>query len=160
MTSGHARSRSRCHLIRSCEMLHFRRCALTKRTLWHQPLVSSSLNYQNLLAKNVRRPDDVIMWPQMTFQREMMLQRAGNIKHNLSDYDSGWVGQIWCIWEVPTCFHHWLIMGRSRNWHELNIQIVDTYVVIVHCEFQRVRITGVPLARCQTSKNATWVQVN
>ena len=30
--------------------------------------------YQKLLAKNVRRPDDIIMWPQMTFQREMMQQ--------------------------------------------------------------------------------------
>ena len=63
-------------------------------------------------------------------------------------------------------------MGRSRNWHALrspiskirNIQVVDTYVLTVHCEFQRVRITGVPLARCQTSKtqlevrslNVTW----
>ena len=56
--------------------------------------------YQKLLAKHVRRPDDVIMWPQMTFQREMMQQRTGNIKHSLSDYDSGWVGQIWCILEV------------------------------------------------------------
>ena len=27
------------------------------------------------------------------------------------------------------------------------MQIVDTYVLTVHCEFQRVRITGVPLAR-------------
>ena len=64
-------------------------------------------------------------------------------------------------------FHHWLIMGRSRNWHDLrspiykirNIQIVDTHALTVHCEFQRVRITGVSLARCQTSKNATWGQV-
>ena len=40
-----------------------------------------------------------------------------------------------------------------------NIQIVDTYALTVQCEFQRVRITGVPLARCQTSKNATWSQV-
>ena len=55
-------------------------------------------------------------------------------------------------------------MGRSRNWHDLRspiskirkIQIVDTYVLTVHCEFQRVRITGVPLERCQTSKNTTW----
>ena len=60
--------------------------------------------YQKLLAKNVRRPDDVIMWPQMTFQREMLQQRAGDIKHSLSDYDSGWVGQIWCILEVPNFF--------------------------------------------------------
>ena len=51
-------------------------------------------------SKNVRRPDDVIMWPQMTFQQEMMQQRAGDIKHSLSDYDSGWVGQIWCILEI------------------------------------------------------------
>ena len=50
--------------------------------------------YQKLLAKNVRRPDDVIMRPQMTFQREMMQQRAGDIKHSLSSYDSGRVGQI------------------------------------------------------------------
>ena len=58
-------------------------------------------------------------------------------------------------------------MGRSRNWHDLrspiykirNIKIVDTDALTVHCEFQRVRITGVPLARCQTSKNATWGQV-
>ena len=64
-------------------------------------------------------------------------------------------------------FHHWLKMGRSRNWHDLrspiskirNIQIVDTYALTEHCEFQSVRITGVPLARCQTSKNATWCQV-
>ena len=41
------------------------------------------------------------LWPQMTFQREMMQHRAGDIKHSLSDYDSGWVGQIWCILEVP-----------------------------------------------------------
>ena len=41
------------------------------------------------------------MWPQMTFQREMMQQRARDIKHSLSDYDSGWVGQIWRILEVP-----------------------------------------------------------
>ena len=33
-------------------------------------------NYQKLMAKKVRRPDDVIMWPQMTLQREMMQQRA------------------------------------------------------------------------------------
>ena len=58
-------------------------------------------------------------------------------------------------------------MGRSRNWHDLgspiskirNIQIVDNYVLTEHWEFQRVRITGVPLARCRTSKNATWGQV-
>ena len=31
----------------------------------------------------------------------MMQQRAGDIKHSLSDYDSGWVGQIWCILQVP-----------------------------------------------------------
>ena len=51
-------------------------------------------------------------------------------------------------------------MGRSRNWPDLrsqiskirNIQIVDTYVLTIHCEFQRVRITGVRLARCQTLK--------
>ena len=29
----------------------------------------------------------------------------------------------------------------------------------MQCEFQRVRVTGVPLARCQTSKNATWGQI-
>ena len=45
--------------------------------------------YQKLLANNVQRPDDVIMRPQMTFQRERMQQRAGDIKHSLSDYDSG-----------------------------------------------------------------------
>ena len=56
--------------------------------------------YQKLLANNLRRPDGVIMWPQMTFQREMMQQRASDIKHSLSDYDSGWVGLIWCILEV------------------------------------------------------------
>ena len=44
--------------------------------------------FQKLLAKNVLQPDDVIMWPQMTFQREMMKQRAGDIKHSLSGYDS------------------------------------------------------------------------
>ena len=111
--------------------------------------------YQRLLAKNVRRPHDVIMWPQMTFQREMMQQRPGDIKHSLSDYESGWVGQIWCILEVPNFFTLAL-----RNWHDLrspiskirNVQIVDTHVLTVHCEFQRVRITGVPLPRCQTSK--------
>ena len=147
-------------------MLHIRRCALMRRTLWHQLHVSSSL-LSKVIGKNVRRPDDVIMWPQMTFQREMMQQRTGDIKHSLSDYDSGWVGQIWCILEAPNFFHHWLIMGRSRNWHDLrspiskirNMQIVDTYVLTVHCEFQRVRITGVALARCQTSKNAAWGQV-
>ena len=42
--------------------------------------------YQRLLAKNVRWPDDVIMWPQMTFQWEIMQQRAKDIKHNLSGY--------------------------------------------------------------------------
>ena len=31
----------------------------------------------------------VHLGPQMTFQREMMQQRAGDIKHSLSDYDSG-----------------------------------------------------------------------
>ena len=60
--------------------------------------------YQKLLAKSVRRPDDVIMWPQMTFQREMMRQRASDIKHLLSGYDSGWVGQIWYALEVLQCF--------------------------------------------------------
>ena len=44
------------------------------------------------------------MWPKMTFQREMMQQRAGDTKNSLSDYDSGWVGQIWCILEVPNLF--------------------------------------------------------
>ena len=44
------------------------------------------------------------MWPQMTFQREMMQQRTGDIKHSLSDYDSAWFGQIWCKLEVPNFF--------------------------------------------------------
>ena len=82
-------------------MLHIIRCALTRRTLWLQPHFSSSFLSNVIGKKNVRRPDDVIMWPQMTFQREMMQQRAGDIKHSLSDYDSGWVGQIWCILERP-----------------------------------------------------------
>ena len=174
LISGHARSRSQCDLSRSC--------CMSVDAAWRDEHYSTNPTslahfYQKLLAKNVRRPDDVIMWPQMTFQREMTQQRVGDIKHRLSDYDSGWVGQIWCILCIyiyiyiyirgTYFFHHWLIMGRSRIWHDLrsplskirNIQIVDTYALTVHCEFQRVRITGVPLARCQTSKNATWGQV-
>ena len=50
------------------------------------------------------------MWPQMTFQREMMQQRAGDIKHSLSDYDSGWFGQIWCILEQSM---EWIELKRS-----------------------------------------------
>ena len=101
MTSGHARSRSRCDLSRSC--------CISGDALWrdeHCGTNPTSVAHlcPKLLAKNVRRPDDVIMWPQMTFQREMMQQRARDIKHSLSDYDSGWVGQIWCILEVPNFF--------------------------------------------------------
>ena len=102
MTSGHARSRSQCDLSRSCCISgdapwRDEHCGTNPTSLAHF--------YQKLLAKNVRRPDDVIMWLQMTFQREMMgremKQRAGDIKYSLSDYDSEWVGQIWCILEVP-----------------------------------------------------------
>ena len=98
LTSGHARSRSHCDLSRSCCISGD---APTRDE--HCGTNPTSLDdfYQTLLAKNVRRPDDVIMWPQMTFQREMMQQRAGDIKHSLSYYDSGWVRQIWCILEVP-----------------------------------------------------------
>ena len=75
--------------------------------------------YQKLLAKNVRRLDDVILWPQMTFQREMMQQHAGDIRYSISGYDSGWVGHIWCSLEV-LIFYHWLIIGgqgrRHRFW--------------------------------------------
>ena len=39
--------------------------------------------------------------------------------------------------------------------HDVAIGVIPREVAQVHCEFQRVRITGVPLARCQTSKNAT-----
>ena len=69
-----------------------RHCGTNPRSLAHF--------YQKLLAKNVRRPDDVIIWSQMTFQREMMQQRTGDIKHSLSGYDSGWVWQMWCALEV------------------------------------------------------------
>ena len=90
------------------------------------------------------------------------------LKYSISGYASILFEQIWCMLEVQIIgVHPWLIMGTSRNWHELrsplykirNIQIVDTHALIVHCEFQRVRINGVPLARCQASKNATWSQV-
>ena len=37
-----------------------------------------------------------LRWP---FNGEMMQQRAGDIKHSLSSYDSGWFGQIWCALE-------------------------------------------------------------
>ena len=101
LTSGHARSRSRCDLSRSC-------CISGNAPWWDKHCGTNPTSlahfYQKLLAKNVRRPDDVIMWHQMTFQREMMQQRARDIKHSLSDYDSGWVGQIWCVLEVPDFF--------------------------------------------------------
>ena len=60
------------------------------------------------------------MWPQMTFQREMMQQRAEDIKHSLSDYDSGWVGQIWCILEVPN-FSPLTYNGEATKltWHKV-----------------------------------------
>ena len=165
LTTGHARSRSQCDLIRSCCISgdapwRDEHCETNPTSLAHF--------YPKLLAKNVRRTDDVMMWPQMTFQREMMQQRAVDIKHSLSDYDSGWVGQIWCILEVSNFFHHWLIMGRSRNWHDLWSPVSKIRNIPTNCrhlcpyctrEFQRVWITGVPLARCQTSKNATWGQV-
>ena len=74
-------------------------------------------------------------------------------------------GQIWCILVVLN-FSPLTYSGEvtKLTWPKVtdikkrNIQIVDTYVLIVHCEFQRVRITGVPLAECQTSKNVTWGQ--
>ena len=101
LTSGPARSRSQCDLSRLCCISgdapgRDEHCGTNPTSVAHF--------YQKLLTKNVRRPDDVIMWPQMTFQRETMQQRAGDIKHSLSDYDSGWVGQIWCILEVPNFF--------------------------------------------------------
>ena len=149
-------------------MLHIRRCALTRRTLWHQPHVSSSF-----LPKVIGKKRTVTRWRHNVTSDDLSTGNDATARrgyHSLSDYDSGWVGQIWCILEVPNFFiidiNH-QSMGRSRNWHGLrspiskirNIQIVNTYVLTVHCEFQRVRITGVPLARCQTSKNATWGQV-
>ena len=98
LTSGHARSRSQCGLSRSCCISgdapwRDEHCGTNPTSLAHF--------YQKLLSENVRLSDDVIMWPQMTFQRKMLQQRAGNINHSLSDYDSGWVGQIWCILKVP-----------------------------------------------------------
>ena len=60
---------------------------------------------------------------------------------------------LWGGHEIDTTYGQWYKKIR-------NMQIVDTYALTVQCEFQRVRITGVPLARCQTSKNATWGQVN
>ena len=88
-------------------MLHVSRCALTRRTLCTNPTSSSSF-LSKVIGKNVRRLDDVIMWPQMTFQWEMMQQRVGDIKHRVSGYDSGWIGQIWCALKV-LIFYHWLI---------------------------------------------------
>ena len=40
-----------------------------------------------------------------------------------------------------------------------DIQIVDTYVRIAPCEFQRVWIFDVSLTGSQSLKNATWGQV-
>ena len=39
----------------------------------------------------------------------MMQQRAGDIKHILSGYDSGWFGQVWCALEV---LHFFTIDGE------------------------------------------------
>ena len=95
---------------------------------------------QKLLAKNVRRPDDV-MWPQMTFQREMMQQRAGDIKHSLSDYDSRWVGQIRCILEVlrgrsPICDPSRFATSHLQgNWWGIKVQI--TRQKVRHIRFVR-----------------------
>ena len=86
------------------------------------------------------------MWPQMTFQREMMEQRAGDIKHSLSGHDSGWIGQIWCALEVLQFFYHWLrYNGRvmKMTWPEVtditkirDIQLVDTY-----CPYCTLRVS-------------------
>ena len=61
LTSGHARSRSRCDLSRSC--------CISFDAPWREEHCGTNPTslanfYQKLWAKNVRRPDDVIMWPQ------------------------------------------------------------------------------------------------
>ena len=97
----------------------------------------------------------------------MMQQCTRGTKYSISGYASRWFEQIWCILEV-LIFSPLTYNGEvtKLTWPKVtdikkirNIQIVDTHALTVHCEFQRVRITGVPLARCQTSKNATWSQV-
>ena len=154
LTSGHVRSKSQCDLSRSCcksvdAPWRDEHCGTNSTSLTHF--------YQKLLAKSVRLPDDVITWPQMTFNEEMMQQRAGDIKHSLSGYNSGWVGQIWCALEVPH-FLHLADDGEvmKLTWPEVadikkrDIRIVDTYVRIAHCEFQSVWIFDVSLTGSQT----------
>ena len=148
-------------------MLHVSRCALTRWTLWHQPHASSSFLSKVIGKKRTatRRRHNVTSDDLST---EMMQQRAGDIKHSLSGYDSGWVGQIWCALEVLHFFYHWL-KGNGRvmkmTWPEVtdiqirDKQIVDTFVRIAYCEFQRVWVFDVSLTGSQTLKNATWDQV-
>ena len=91
----------------------------------------------------------------------MVQQRAVDINHSLSGYDSGWFGQIWCALEVL----HFLPLTYSgevmkMTWPEVTdiknpryfIKIVDTYVRIAHCEFRRVWICDPSLIGSQTLK--------
>ena len=54
----------------------------------------------NQAKKNMYRSSKSIFLPFL----KIMQQRARDIKHSISGYESGWVGQIWCALEVLQFF--------------------------------------------------------
>ena len=121
--------------------------------------------YQKSLAKNVRPPDDVITWPHMTFNGEMMQQRAGDIKHSLSGYNSGWVGQIWCALEVP----HFFTIGWWWGGHEIDMtwgrrskkksEIYESWIPMFVLHTASFKAFGSLMCRWQALKLWTWGHV-
>ena len=72
----------------------------------------------------------------------MMQRRAGDIKHSLSGYDSGWFGlmrirstSFFTIDLKLEVHENDMTWGHRYKKKIRDKQIVDTYVRITHCEF-------------------------
>ena len=80
-------------------MLHVSRCALTRRTLWHQPHVSSSF-----LSKVIGKKRTATRWRHNVTSDDLSTGNDATTRqgyqHSLSGYDSEWVWHIWCGLEV------------------------------------------------------------